>query len=157
MPPRTRSALARFLDRIRGSYPGGIPHIALRASAAQGVACSLVVVTDQPALPDGERALVEAICSKGLRLPLERCRVSLVSPRTELLAALGTLREGQEGAHAVTIVFGADGELGVLGQGPGGPVLQTHALGRIGSDQSAKRETWSHLQTLLPLLPVGTA
>lgn len=110
------------------------------------------MVTDQPALPDDERALVEAICSKGLKVPFERCCVTLVRPRTEIPAAIGALREAHGSSPGVTIVFGANDELGTIGRGADGVVLTTHGLGRIAKDQAAKRETWAHLQGLLPLL-----
>lgn len=156
MPPRTRPALARFLDRVRSSYPGGVPQSVLRASQARGVACALLVITEQASLPERDRELLEAICNKGLKLPFERCCVTLVRPRSEVRAALSAVRESSGGAPGATIVFGSSEEMGTLSLDDESVVLHTHGLDRIGSDQGAKRDTWKHLQTLLPHLARGS-
>lgn len=119
------------------------------------MACALLVITDQVSLPDQERELLEAICSKGLRLPFERCCVTLVRPRSEVGAALSAVRESSGGTPGATIVFGSSEEMGTLSLDRECAVLHTHGLDRIGADQGAKRDTWKHLQTLLPHLARG--
>ena len=149
MPPHTRSALARYLDRVRRLYPLGVPRAALRPPTLSTL-CSLVVVTESPALSGSERELLEAICVKGLRCPFERCAVTVVRPRSDILEALKSIEGHHQVPPPVTIVFGAEGRLGELQDGQGQALLHTHPLERIGSDQAAKRETWGHLKAVLP-------
>lgn len=153
MSPNSRPALARYLDRVRRLYPTGLPKAALRVAQSATV-CALVVVTDKPSLPDPERDLLEAICVKGLKVPFDRCSVTVVRPRSNIVDALQSIRESRGGDAAVTIVFGAEGPLGaVQSSGASAPaLLHTHALERIGADQGAKRDTWGHLKALLPFL-----
>ncbi len=119
------------------------------------MACALLVITDQVSLPDQEKDLLEAICNKGLKLPFDRCCVALVRPRSEVRAALNAVRESSGGTPGATIVFGSSEEMGTLSLDQECAVLHTHGLDRIGADQGAKRDTWRHLQKLLPHLARG--
>lgn len=149
MPPRTRPALARFLDKVQRLYPHGVPAALLRRAPRQeaALACAFVIVSSAGQLTREEQELLESIRSKALKLPAERCSV-LVVPTEATLFSSG----GAEQAAAVSIVFGASEPLGHLKEGPTGFIMPTHSLAAVQGDQAAKRAVWGHLKAVLPLL-----
>ena len=145
MPPRTRSALARYLDKVRRLYPHGIPAGLLKRSAPleNPVTCSLVVISGSGELSHDERDLIESIRSKALKLAAERCPVVVVPSEAELAAT------GQRAA--ISIIFGASEPLGQLQESEAGMVMRTHSLAAVQADQGVKRAVWGHLKAVLPL------
>lgn len=149
MPPRTRPALARFLDKVQRLYPHGVPAALLRRAPRQqsGLACSFIIVSSSGQLSRDEQELLESIRSKALKLPAERCSVVVVPSE----AGLADAAESAQSA-AVSIVFGSSEALGHLTEGPSGAIMRTHSLAAVQGDQAAKRAVWGHLKAVLPLL-----
>jgi hypothetical protein len=145
--PRTRSALVRYLDKVRALYPAGISKSLLVTSSHTQAICSLVVIAPSGALNSEEEGLVESIRSKALKLDAERCVVVIRRSETELLH--GELQT------QVSIVFGASDALGSVSAAPSGVMLRTHSLSSMQQDPTIKREVWNHLKSVLPHISGG--
>lgn len=146
---------ASFLDKIRRLYPYGVAtrYIVAPAAPAANVelgpkACALLVVLPEGrALDDDRLTLVEAICTKGLKLSLDRCVVQGISDEQPIDAALSSLNA------PVCVVFGGGTQAGKVAEVDQKVVLHTYALDRIASDGSIKREFWKQLQeSVLPYI-----
>jgi hypothetical protein len=147
--------VASFLDKIRRLYPYGVAtrYIVATAAAAPNVelepaACALLVVLPEGRALDDERlALMEAICTKGLKLSLDQCVVTDISDEQPIDAALSSMNA------AVCVVFGSGTQAGRVVEINQKVVLYTYSLDRIASDGAIKREFWKQLQeSVLPYI-----
>jgi hypothetical protein len=149
--PLTPENLARYLDRVRSSYPYGIPASAIRMptssvhSVVSAPVVSFLVVEAAGIVPPEHEALIDSIVSKGLKLPLDRTARRVVKNPTELRIAV----EEHAAYDGVVIILGAEQPDGRLEQLGGACVLHSHSLAAIATDPSVKRTFWGHLQTVL--------
>lgn len=143
--------LARYLDRVRSSYPYGIPASAIRMptssveSATSAPLVSFVVLEAVGILPSEHEALMDSIVSKGLKLALDRTARRVVTNPTELQTAA----EEHAAHNGVVVILGAEQPDGRLEQLGGACVLYSHSLTTIATDPSVKRTFWGHLQKVL--------
>jgi hypothetical protein len=148
--------LLSYIDKIGKLYPYGVSVASIVDSQAHAVkdarpVCVLCVVSSgQAAGTDGCGALLEAICSKGLRLSKEEYQVEYFEgaiTQEDIETRLRAL-----GARAA-IVFGGATSPGVVTQCNGTVVLHTHVLEKIAADQLAKKGFWKQLQeSILPTI-----
>jgi hypothetical protein len=145
--------VASFLDKVRRLYPYGVANRYIVAPAAvaadvesQQADCALLVVLQEGRSLDEERlSLIEAICTKGLRLSLDQCVVQGIPDNQPIDAALSLLNA------PVCVVFGGGTQAGRVIELEQKVVLHTYPLDRIASDGSIKREFWKQLQeSVLP-------
>lgn len=143
--------LARYLDRVRSSYPYGIPSSAIHMptssvdSLASVPVVSFVVLEGSGLLPAEHEALMDSIVSKGLKLALERTARRVVTNPMELRTAV----EEHVAHNGVVVILGADQPDGRLEELGGACVLYSHSLTTIAADPSVKRTFWGHLQKVL--------
>jgi hypothetical protein len=139
--------LLSYIDKIGKLYPYGVSVASIVDSQAHAVkdarpVCVLCVVSCG--------ALLEAICSKGLRLSKEEYQVEYFEgaiTQEDIETRLRAL-----GARAA-IVFGGATSPGVVTQCNGTVVLHTHVLEKIAADQLAKKGFWKQLQeSILPTI-----
>jgi hypothetical protein len=152
-----------FLDKVRRLYPLGVPVAAIAAPRVvvkeePQVACAVYVISERDSssglaeMSAGDRALIEAICGKGLRLPMDACVVRSLKESPAVHEEL--IEEIQKSSAKVALVFG--GACDALGrpQAVGSTVcIQTHPLDVIANTMDLKKEFWRQLQSsILPVL-----
>lgn len=145
--------VASLLDKVRRLYPHGIPTAYIRASTAPADAtpsltCAFFILRDSVEMNKSLQDLVDAICTKGLRIPRESCSVLTI---TKDAVSAEQLEEHLSKANApLRIVLGGLSTPGSTTSTPQGTILYTHSLDLIASDIAIKREFWAHLQRVLP-------
>lgn len=133
--------LASFLDKVARAYPSGIPVAAVTQARHQpAFACCFVLVSGSPAVSGTYAELIDAICTKGLKLDRSTCEVRVVSQVEEDLASFGA---------PLTVVLGSSRTPGSIEEPQGRRVLFSHSIEGIASNPNTKREFWGHLQALL--------
>ena len=155
-----RSELVRYLDRVKSSYPYGIPKAALERAAEEALLANqplcrvlFVVGSAEAELSPGESELVDSIVERGLSLPRSACEVHVVCigdvpPTSEMIGNVITAKRPE-----IAVALG-------LGLSPRGvwttcgdiPLLHTVFLAEIASSKEAKREFWGHLKSVLAKL-----
>ncbi len=149
--PHSPQHLARYLDRVRGSYPYGIPETAIATptidedSVPRPPLVSFIVMTSSEVFPAEYDALMDSIVNRGLKIETSQTARRIVRTDSELQAALDECA-----AHnGVVIVLGAEPTDGRLEPRAGAYVLYSHSLTSIASEPSVKRAFWGHLQSVL--------
>ncbi len=144
-----------ILDRSATLYPGGIPKALIRARSTrvsiQALHCALVVVSQAP-LGAELLELAKAICTKGLKLSLDLCKIDTVS--REELASQDSIKAlvTRQGADVV-IICGGSATGGKLVEFPNGlSALLTYSLDEVASDTEKKRLFWGDIKLILPRL-----
>jgi hypothetical protein len=141
--------LATFLDKVRNNYPYGIPREAIAAPRAvaeertPAPRCLFVLILDTPQASASEMELLDAICTKGLKIAREECASVVLGSG----ASDEEISEAIERARApLSIVLGSPAALGTVAASTSGVVLHSHPLPVIANDIGAKREFWGLLQ-----------
>jgi hypothetical protein len=152
--PLSTPRILAMLDRIVKLYPGGIPRGLIKqtssvAASPSGKKLVLLIESAREIEADG-RALAEAICSKGLKLPLEQCEVLCLSEERLSLEGIKEI-SSQFGCRAV-LILGAKKPAGQFERFSDRVALWSHSLKEIASEPSKKREFWEHLKSLIPIL-----
>lgn len=143
--------IAAFLDKVRALYPYGIPTDEIVARIARPAeepmaACLFVVVLDAERLNDVQAELINAICTKGLKVERDRC-ATIVLP---LSASAESIRMAVDSGRArLSIVLGSQAAHGTVVTSNTGVVLYSHSLPTIAENIAAKREFWALLQANL--------
>lgn len=141
--------LATLLDKIRSHYPYGIPREAIVAPRSVPEAtppaprCLFALVLDTPQLSAAQIELLEAICTKGLKLAREEYSSVVFGPGAsteEILAAI------ERTGAPLSVVLGSPTALGTVAASKSGVVIYSHPLPVIANDIGAKREFWGLLQ-----------
>jgi hypothetical protein len=155
-----RNELVRYLDRVKSSYPYGVPKAALERAAQDALLANqplcrvlFVIGSVEGTLSAAESELMESIVEKGLSLPRSACEVHVMclgdgSPTLESVREVIALKRPE-----IAIALG-------LGLKPRGewttcadvPLLHTVLLAEISSSKEAKREFWGHLKSVLAKL-----
>ena len=145
--------LASLLDKVRSHYPYGIPKEAIVApraseqvpSAAVTPAprCLFVVILEAPALTQAQGDLIDAICTKGLKIAREECVSVVLSTETSPTEVQGTIE--RVGAR-LSVVLGGPAAHGTVTASKTGTVIHTHSLPSIAENVAIKREFWGLLQ-----------
>ena len=158
-----RNELIRYLDRVKSSYPYGIPQAVLERAAQTVLLMNqplcrvlLVIGSAERVLGTMESELLDSIIEKGLSLPRSACEVHVIclgdgSPTSEAIREVISTKRPE-----IAIALG-------LGLCPRGewttcanvPLLHTVLLAEISSSKDAKREFWGHLKSVLSKLAVG--
>ncbi len=151
-----------YIDKIQRFYPCGVSvssiltPVAVTCQSPTSLDARVVCMVVRDGAQDGEapdanETLLAAICHKGLQLSadeylVERCDVREFS--AELLA-----NRIQHHSPAVVIVFGGGDSPGTVTTLASTQVLYAHALEKIASDLSIKKEFWRQLQeSVLPIV-----
>jgi hypothetical protein len=170
--PAESEALARYLDRMRSAYPGGIPRallvaraVAPQAGAAQPPAAAAAVATTAQAaqrspvqvtfivvggadpLPQEQVELLKAITEKGLRIRSSCSTWHCVPSPDDLTESITALIKREQ--PRLVLVLGAAAPDGRQQECDGSVVLHSHPLQQIQDDAAVKREFWGHLRSVL--------
>lgn len=145
--------IAGLLDKVRRLYPHGIPTAYIRATTAlpdvvPTPTCAFFILRDSVEMNKSLHDLVDAICTKGLRVPREECSV-LILPKDAVSGE--QLEQYLSGTQApLRVVLGGSSTPGATTSTPQGTILYTHSLDLIASDMAIKKDFWTHLQRVLP-------
>ncbi len=149
---KNTAQLVNFLDRQARCYPGGIPKGLIRTVAREQYGsppqCALIQLGAEDGLNERLAALAGAVCTKGLRLPLERCVIRGFSGAEIHEAELEAL-VAEIGAPVV-IICGKGLEAGGKRELGGAVVLFSHSLDQVADSGEIKRQFWGHLQMVIP-------
>lgn len=175
--PEDALSLARYLDRMRGAYPYGIPRALLvaRARAAQAAAVehpsvgssasaahgaparqpssvqvTFILVGGADPLPPEQVELLKAITEKGLRIPTTHSTSHRVASPAEVSERVAALMSSER--PRLVVVLGDLTCDGRQWEREGTVVLHSHPLHRIQDDAGVKREFWGHLRSVLGVL-----
>lgn len=152
---KNTAQLLRFLDLQGRCYPGGIPKRLIRSAAHEQVVCppqcALIQCGARDGLDERLSTLAGAVCTKGLRLPLERCLVRGFSGLEMSDRELETL-VAEVGAP-VLIICGKGLDPGRKRELQGAVVLFSYGLDQVAESGDIKRRFWEHLQTVIPHIP----
>lgn len=149
--PHSPERFARYLDRVRSSYPSGIPTAAIQTPASNAQAIdgtpivSFIALEPSESLPAEHDSLIDSIVTKGLKLALDRTARRVVTTHAELRSTLAE----QAGLNGVIVILGAEQPDGRVEEIGGTSVLYSHSLTAIATEPSVKRVFWGHLQTVL--------
>jgi hypothetical protein len=152
--PLSTPRILATLDRIGKLYPGGIPRGLIKqtisvAATPSGKKLVLLIESARELEADG-RALAEAICGKGLKLPLEQCEILCFSEERLSLEGIKEIFS-QFGCRAV-LILGTKKPAGQFERFSDRVALWSHSLKEIASEPSKKRDFWEHLKSLIPVL-----
>lgn len=135
------SELACLLDKVARGYPLGIPRTALTTpTLTPAYRCAFLVVSDSQSTLETHADLIDAICTKGLKLDRSLCDARVVSDSGH---------EWQGSGIPMTVVLGSSRVPGSIESSGATTCLFSHSLEAIASNAGSKREFWGHLQTLL--------
>jgi len=136
-----RESLASFLDKVALLYPYGVPASTLTAPRRQtSIECAFVLVSNDSSLGNAHAALLDGICTKGLRLDREACDVRVVP----------TWPDSSSGITApLTVVLGAQKKPGTVESVSEGRIVYSHPIDQIAEQVALKRDFWGHLQALV--------
>jgi hypothetical protein len=149
--PQQPEHLARYLDKVRASYPYGIPSASIRVVASSESAgaipalVSFIVFNHGAALSSEQEALLDSIATKGLKVSVDQTYRCSVASESELRAAI----EAQVAHNGVVVVLGAEQQDGRSDEIGAALVLYSHALADIAANPAVKRVFWGHLQTVM--------
>ena len=152
--PLSTPRILATLDRIAKLYPGGIPQELIKQVSSVGVAPEvkrlvLLIDSDRKLEADG-RALAEAICCKGLKLPLEQCEILCLTGERLSLDSIKDI-SSQLGCRAA-LILGTKRSAGEYEKFNDRVALWSHSLTEIASEPLKKREFWEHLKLLIPVV-----
>jgi hypothetical protein len=136
-----REALACFLDKVAFLYPYGVPASAMAAPSQQTtIECAFILVSTDSAIGSTHSELLDAICTKGLRLNRKACDVRVIPTWPESSPSM---------TAPLTVVLGAQRKPGTVESSSGGKILYSHSIDQIANQVTLKRDFWSHLQALV--------
>jgi hypothetical protein len=150
--------LVGILDRIGHLYPRGIPTSAIRADNSfdpQTVPrwkfrCAIIAVGSSEPLDESLATLAQAICTKGLRLPLDECAILAVTSESCEGEALESLVARV--AAPVVVLCGGRTIPGTLRELEGTVILSSYSLSEVACVVETKRGFWEHLKLIVPRL-----
>lgn len=138
---RKRSELAAILDKVARNYPHGIPQNAIATPAILSTpSCTFLLVHDSESIRETHAELIDAICTKGLKLDRTLCHVRVISDSD---------RDWGGSSSPITLVLGSSRAPGTIETIGGATCLFSHSIEEIASNPGSKREFWGHLQALL--------
>jgi len=145
-----RSQIIGLLDRVARLYPRGVPVRAIRNTPvtlnSKSTVCLLISLGAPEGLEDSMDKLAQAICTKGLRVPIEHCSIRGWS-RPDITDEELTALISETSAFKVVVCGEPDGSICVKSIGDA-LVLRSYALSRIASDPDIKRLFWEDLKTV---------
>jgi len=144
--------LASYLDKVRRSYPYGIPRRAISSNSATSVGtspsteplrCLLLVISEDPKLDAADLELVQAIAIKGLGIPESEYKIVLMPAGTSA-KEIGSCVD----AHGApfSIVFGLSADSKGVEIRDYGTIVHGQPLERIRTSAETKRAFWSLLK-----------
>jgi hypothetical protein len=140
-----------LLDKVAKLYPAGIPKAAVKSpglsSKAQDVKRVLILAMSRDSLQTAEVALAQAICSKGLKIPVEQSEIRAVSKaeisRDEIIEISRSIKCPR------ILVLGESHIPGAFEQIDGAHILWSYSLADIASDPTRKRDFWEQLKMMI--------
>jgi|GEM_PF-1748905 len=148
----TNEEICGYLDKISRLYPSGIPRSlipkVIPTVAAAQPRCALLYVVEEGAASEQLATLAGAICTKGLRVPLDHCVVrSVVSADIE---GEGLAKLVSQVGAAVVVLCGSSLAPGEVAQLGGAVILTSFSLAQVGQNAEVKRQFWDHLKLVIP-------
>lgn len=140
-----------LLDKVAKLYPAGIPKAAVKSpdlsSKAQDAKRVLILALSRDSLQTSEVALAQAICAKGLKIPVEQSEIRAISKaeisRDEIIEISRSVKCPR------ILVLGASRIPGAFEQIDGAHILWSYSLADIGSDPTKKRDFWEQLKVMM--------
>jgi hypothetical protein len=151
----TSEELYGYLDKISRLYPGGIPRSSIPEAKPEATTvkprCALFYMTASGDAVEQLSILAEAICTKGLRVPLEQCVVRSIEAID--VTGDGLAQLVRQANSPVVVLCGSSLPAGKVSEVEGAVVLTSFSLEQVGQNADLKRQFWEHLKLVIPRIP----
>jgi len=137
-----------LLDKVAKLYPGGIPKSAVVApmvnTTAQDHKRVLLLALSENSLEPALMTLAQAICIKGLKLPLAQCEIRSIA--ADSISRDEAVKIAQPIKFPIIIILGGGNQPGTFEHSEGSNILWSYSITDIASDPIKKRDFWEQLK-----------